>query len=102
MIGEKPRVYIMGPMSGLPDYNRDAFYDMAEKLRKLEYWPIHCADMPSGLPDAQYKDENEKRICTCQFYVLLDGWEESEGVKRELDFAEQLGLRKILLWRIEK
>lgn len=102
MIGEKPRVYIMGPMSGLPDYNRDAFYDKADELRKAGCWPIHCADMPSGLSDDQYEKENNKRISTCRYFVLLDGWEKSEGVKRELDFAEKIGLMRIRLWRIEK
>lgn len=95
MIGEKPRVYIMGPMAGLPDYNRDAFYDETEKLRKQGFWPIHSADMVNGLKEYQYEAESYKRIKTCQYYVLLTGWETSSFATRELQFAIETGLREI-------
>lgn len=89
------KVYIMGPMTGLPNFNREAFFEKAKELTGLGYTAIHTADMPNGLEYDDYIKESLNRLSKCDAYVKLPGWEKSNGVKIELAEASKLGIKEL-------
>lgn len=72
------KIYIAGRMTGIPNYNRPAFYEMAGKLISKGYSPVHTADMPLGLKYETYMEESFKRLKECEAVLLLDGWEDED------------------------
>ena len=49
--------------------------------------------MPTGLDYEEYMEESFKRLKTCEAMILLDGWDLSSGVIREIYFAHKNGIR---------
>lgn len=47
-------VYIAGPMSGIEDFNRPAFHEVAQALRAEGHTVLNPAEQPDGLTEAQY------------------------------------------------
>lgn len=88
------RVYISGPMTGLPELNFPAFHAAAAALRARGFEVVNPADIN---PDAS-KSWHEcmradiKALCDCQALALLAGWERSQGAHLELHLAHRLGL----------
>ena len=108
------RIYISGPMTGMPDHNRAAFDAAAKRLREQGHFvinPIEIAEKfaPIGevdasfaamsipmLPgDAQRATALAKMVMSvdiaavrsCDAIYMLKGWEHSRGAKKELDEA---------------
>ena len=48
------KIYIAGPMSGLPNFNRDAFNLEAERLHALGHIALNPAILPDGLEQHEY------------------------------------------------
>ncbi len=86
------KVYIAGPMTGLPLYNRPAFNRKACELISKGYTPVHTADMPLGLKYETYMEESFKRLKECEAVLLLEDWDLSPGAMREVYFAHQNGI----------
>lgn len=86
------RIYIAGPMTGLPNYNRDAFWEMAEQLTDLGFEPVHTADLPDGWAWERYMGYSLSKLETCDAVILLDGWQESRGVAIEIKRAKELDM----------
>lgn len=99
--------YIAGPMRGYPRLNFDAFMSAEDKLRSaFPLWTIHNParmDLEEGFnPDDPAEITNELMeewmrrdlglITESDIIVLLDGWERSEGVRKELTVARACGL----------
>lgn len=89
------RVYISGPMTGLPDFNYPAFKAAAELLRAKGIEVENPAENP--IPDcgswAGYMRFALVQICRCDAVFMLPGWEKSKGARLELHVAQQLGLQ---------
>lgn len=87
-------IYISGPMTGLPNYNFEAFNQAADKL-KSEGWNV-CNPADHGLVDGATKEDYLRHdlawLSTCSAIYLLPGWKSSSGVKLELDVAKALGM----------
>ncbi len=88
-------VYLSGPMTGLPDFNRPAFHAAAAALREQGHVVINPAEVDLG-PDATWSDymrihlaEIARRVT--QVFVL-PGWEGSRGAQLEVHVARALGL----------
>ena len=88
-------VYLSGPMTGLPDFNRPAFHAAAAALRAQGHVVINPAEVDLG-PDATWADymrihlaEIARRVT--QVFVL-PGWESSRGAQLEVHVARALGL----------
>lgn len=88
------RIYISGPMSGLPELNFPAFHDAAEKLRGKGFDAVNPAELNAELDaDWHYYMRNDiKALCDCDALALLPGWEKSSGAQLELHIAHRLGL----------
>lgn len=91
------RVYIAGPMTGLPGWNHKAFHD-AEEMISGWGWQVvnpamHYHDSPPGsLPRHRYLAADVVALVTrCEAIALLPGWEKSEGAKLEAQIAFDLG-----------
>ncbi len=87
-------VYISGPMTGHPDYNRPAFHAMANKLRAGGYEVLNPAEVDLG-ERATWEDYLRKdlqMLVTVQEVCMLPGWQSSQGALLEVAIARILGI----------
>lgn len=91
------KIYIAGPMSGLPEFNYPAFNAEAERLRSLGHEVLNPAENP--VPEcgtwAGYMRLALAQLVQCHTIRLLPGWEKSSGARLEEHVAMRLGLRII-------
>lgn len=92
---EKPRrVYISGPMTGMPDLNFPAFYRAAEQLNAAGHDVVNPAELckDDGMTWHDCMRVDIKALCDCDEIALLPGWEKSSGAHLELHIAHRIGL----------
>ena len=88
------RVYLSGPMTGIPDYNYPAFHAAAAELRAAG----HHVESPAepGIVDgwtwADYLRRDIAQLVTCDAVSLLPGWAKSRGARLEVTIAQALGM----------
>lgn len=90
----KQRIYISGPMTGLPQLNFPAFNRAAEQLRAIGMQPVNPADLNPN-PAATWHDcmrVDIKALCDCDALAMLPGWEASAGAHLEVQIAHRLGM----------
>lgn len=102
---ENKKVYIAGPMTGLPNYNFAAFDRAAECLKARGLEPQNPAEIGrKWLIDNAHKEPNASEyqdlltkgrelLRQCGRIYLLRGWEKSKGAKSELSYALILRLQ---------
>lgn len=102
------RIYIAGPMTGLPNWNRHAFNAAAIDLRTQGHDVVnpagiaphaHNGDCP---PSYAVADDGHSAACylrncfaallTCDEIHLLPGWRHSVGAIRERHVADWVGM----------
>jgi hypothetical protein len=85
------KIYISGPMTGIPDYNFPAF-NAAEKA--LLGYGVNPAKngLPLGLPWATYLRADLKVLLECDAVLQLPGWMDSHGARLECFVADALGM----------
>lgn len=86
------RIYLSGPMTGLPDFNYPAFNAEAARLRALGYHVENPAENPPQQDWESYMRVAIAQMLTCDTIALLPGWVESRGALRERQVASQNGL----------
>ena len=93
------KVYISGPMTGLPDLNFPEFHAAARRLRKCGYEVVNPAELSPdpGTSWAACLREDIKALCDCDYLVLLQGWEGSKGAHLEVEIAHRIGVRIVPL-----
>lgn len=84
-------VYIAGPMSGIYNYNRPAFFAAARQLAEAGHVPINPATLPTTLDDKTYMPICTSMIDGADAVYLLDGWEHSGGAMAEFAYARRQG-----------
>jgi len=115
------KVYLAGPMRGIPEFNFPAFFAAAEKLRAAG----HTVFNPAERDNARHgTDVSKGNLAGCELQAaeqhgfslrealaddlaficleadaiaLLPGWENSKGVAAERATAIALGLQEIIL-----
>lgn len=96
------RVYICGPISGLPDGNKPAFEAADKMIREHGFHPINphvlCLDIVRSHQGTEQDlwTKCMKRDITymldCDFVVLLNGWHKSRGAMVEINTASAVGI----------
>jgi hypothetical protein len=87
------RVYISGPMTGLPAMNYPAFNDEALRLRDLGYTVENPAENPEQSSWCAYMRVAIRQMLTCDQVAMLPGWKRSRGALIEHWIAVALGMR---------
>lgn len=88
------RIYIAGPMSGLPDFNYPAFHAAAAVLRAQGHHVESPAENPAPTCGTWqgYMRMSLRQIAACDCLCMLPGWHASRGARIEHGLALDLGL----------
>lgn len=89
-------IYVAGPMSGLPEFNRPSFHGAEARLKRKGHSVLNPAILPDGLLEAQYMDICLAMLRCAEAIYLLRGWENSAGARAEAALAEKLGMEVIV------
>lgn len=88
------KIYISGPMTGLPDFNRSRFDEVARELRFRGYVVLNPAENP--LPRCGtwqgWMRMALRQLCKADCVVMLEGWQSSRGALMEKRLADDLGI----------
>jgi len=83
------KVFISGPMSGIEDFNRPAFYEAERKLKEAGYSVFNPAwllvDEKWSFDDLMHVDL--AALSRCDAVYQLPGWEKSVGACCEYQYA---------------
>ena len=94
-MSKRESIYISGPMTGLPGYNRAAFKAKRSELRKAGATVLNPADI-AGSPVWTWSDwmrEALKLQLKADAVHMLPGWRKSRGARIEHRLALILGQR---------
>ena len=87
------KLYLCGPMTGLPEFNRPAFHAAAAELRAAGYHVENPADLPAGWTWHVYMRIGLKRMLDCSGVAVLPGGVgQSAGANKEVDVAQTVGI----------
>ncbi|EAB2832866.1 DUF4406 domain-containing protein [Salmonella enterica subsp. enterica] len=86
------KVYIAGPMSGLPNFNRDRFNEIAGLVVESGNIPLNPAILPDGLPERDYMAIGIAMLQCVDAIYLIEGWEKSAGARAEKALADKLNI----------
>ena len=92
------RVYISGPMTGIPESNFPAFNAEAARLRALGYEVVNSAELN---PDPatgwhQCMRVDLAALLTCDTLALIPGWQKSQGAHLEMHVASRVGIEIVV------
>lgn len=102
-----PRLYVAGPMTGLPDYNYPAFDGAAALLAERGYPVENPAENEQLFKDrvgpphyTEYLRAGLAQLLRCDGVAVLEGWWKSGGARWEVQTAGMLGLevRPVAEW----
>jgi hypothetical protein len=93
------RLYVAGPMTGLPEFNFPAFHAAASKLRSLGFEVENPAENPEPSCGSwlAYMRMAVVQVSKVDGLILLPGWEKSKGARVEFNLAVGLGLSVMTL-----
>lgn len=84
-------VYIAGPMSGLPEYNRPAFHAEALHQQQKGHVVLNPAILPDGLTQQQYMQICCPMVMMADEVIMLPAWINSQGATAEFNLAMKCG-----------
>ncbi len=88
------RLYICGPMSGIPDFNYPAFNYAEKLLIHAGFRVVNPAN--NGLSRKSPWEHHMKRdialLLGCTGVATLDGWQDSRGARLEVHIARELNI----------
>ena len=85
-------VYISGPMTGLPEFNKPAFNAMESRLAAAGCRVLNPARQPDGLEYAEYMRRAVHDLLAATRVVFLTDHHKSRGAMLEWSVAYNLGL----------
>ena len=88
------RIYIAGPMTGLPNLNFPAFHETAARLRSQGFEVVNPAEInpDHAMPWKECMRRDIAELVKCDAIYLLPGWEKSKGATLEHHIATRLEL----------
>lgn len=93
----KRKIYIAGPMTGLPDFNYPAFNAAAAKLRAMGHEVLNPAENPEPACRTWqgYMRLALAQLVQCECIVMLPGWADSKGAMIERKLAQTLEMEVV-------
>jgi hypothetical protein len=88
------KLYLLGPMTGYHNDNRDKFNEVAAELRKIGFEVLNPSELDEGLPPVPRLECYRRDIpllCQCDAGVALPGWRKSEGARLEAFCLKSFG-----------
>ena len=88
------KLYVCGPMTGLPEFNYPAFRTAAERLTDAGY-PSRRRVRRRGTRPRGWSDYMRRALgllVQCQGVAVLAGWQTSRGARIEAKLAQDLGM----------
>lgn len=96
------KLYVAGPMTGLPGYNLPAFAIATEQLRAAGFDAVNPGrhGVTEGFTWQDYMRRGLIELLGCDGVALLPGWLQSKGAVLEVTVANDLGMpvRDLALW----
>lgn len=88
------RLYLAGPMTGLPEFNYPAFHAEAARLRTLGFEVENPAEnpLPANAPWHLCMRAAVRQMLTCDAVATLPDWVNSPGAQLEVYVADRLGI----------
>lgn len=87
------KIYLSGPMTGLPDLNRPAFYKAAKALRKAGYQVVNPPELDAAEHCQTWEQclqRDIRHLTTCEAIANLPNWKKSRGATLENYIGEKL------------
>lgn len=88
------RIYLAGPMTGIPDYNYPAFHRTAYAWRAFGWDVLDPSTKFGGRTDLPYEvyiNHSLIDLIACDVVAVLPGWESSRGAQLEVHYARVVG-----------
>lgn len=88
------RLYLAGPMSNYPEFNRPAFNRVATALRAVGFFVLNPAETDLG-QDGSWTDYLKMaltQVVASDGVATLDNWNESKGSQLEVHVARKLDI----------
>lgn len=89
-------IYLAGPVSNMPDLNRQAFADATRQLRGMGYIVRNPHEICAGMKSEDWclcLRKCVKELMDCDILLLLAGWDKSVGARLEIQTAKQVDIR---------
>jgi hypothetical protein len=92
------KIYLSGPMTGLPDHNKPLFKYEASRLRALGLEVENPVDndvnaTPGAWEYTDYLRADIIQLMRCQAIAMLPDWYNSRGANLEYQIAKALGMK---------
>lgn len=86
------RIYVAGPMTGLPEFNRPTFFNAETMLHRHGFEVVNPArrEPVDGKLWEDYMRDGLTDLLTCTGVALLHGWRGSKGARLEVRVATAL------------
>lgn len=96
---KKLKIFISGPMTGYPNWNKEAFDRAENRLRELGYDVFNPTWMQftEGWSHEEIMAIDLAALEKCDAVLQLDGWQESIGAQEEFEQAKRLN-KKIFMF----
>ncbi|BEJ50761.1 hypothetical protein Ri1_33600 [Aeromonas dhakensis] len=89
---EGVKVYVAGPMTGLPEFNQPAFFAAEAHLKSLGAQVMNPAILPDGWSHEAYMRIAIPMLMECEAVAFLPGWQQSKGARQEFTRAHAFGM----------
>jgi|ERR1019366_6855530 hypothetical protein len=89
----KNKLYLSGPMTGVPDLNRPAFAKAAKALRKKGYRVVNPPELDKNSPQRSWEGclrRDIAELLDCDKIALLPRWRKSRGAALEVHIGKAL------------
>jgi hypothetical protein len=91
------KLYLSGPMTGIPEKNKPEFDSCAKALREMGHEVVIPKPVKDCEPGTDIWDTVLRKdlidMLGCEAVITLDSWENSRGARLEVSIAIQVGMR---------